>query len=413
MNVEVPATSPLMREKLKSLFDNPASMTSGLYDAVTHIEGYENLSAAVRKDILDSITSAEQLWFKSVCSGNFPAPDELSAFQEFGRRRVHHGISLQSLLRAFRIGLRQIWNSCAQVAGDNKELRDELLFVISPYLMDFFDEMAQLVSQAYLDEQYQHVRWRDSLRHQLHEVIFNTPNDHAKFLSTTRALGLDPAASRIAIAVELSRFDRNSTTSEGQLDRLVLTAARHLKVPLDNLINAWHRDRLIIWAPCEHGDPMNVSDRKTVGSIAALMNSTPGIKAIGIGLASTGAKGWAASAEEASRAVSFCQSSSANDRVHCYSDIVIEESVRGTEGASRYLLSLTDQLSSEPDVLLTLETFFSNMQRRKVTAGALGIHPNTLDYRLERIENMLGAALSDPGWIAKLKVALALRRTHS
>nr|WP_232487572.1 helix-turn-helix domain-containing protein [Burkholderia ubonensis] len=27
------------------------------------------------------------------------------------------------------------------------------------------------------------------------------------------------------------------------------------------------------------------------------------------------------------------------------------------------------------------------MQRRKVTAAALGVHPNTLDHRLERIEN--------------------------
>ena len=69
-----------------------------------------------------------------------------------------------------------------------------------------------------------------------------------------------------------------------------------------------------------------------------------------------------------------------------------------------------DHLSSEPDILPTLETFFANAQRRKVTAGAPGIHPNTLDYRLERIENLLGATLDDVGWIAKLKVALTLHR---
>ena len=411
MSSEKPDTSPLMRENLREIAEDSSTRIERTYKALTRIDGYEHLTASIKKDIMDSIALSERLWFDQITSGAAPSPEDLQAFQEFGRRRVHQGIALPSLLRAFRVGLREVWNVCAQTANRNPELRDELLFVVSPDLMDYFDQMAQLISQAYLDEQYQQARWRQSLRYQLHEIIFNYSGGDEEFRATAKALGLDPIASRIAAAVELGKFDRSSTTSEGQLDRLVLSAARHLRLPHDHLVSVWHRDRLVIWVPCEHGEPMHLSDTRMTEYVTAFAQSTPDIKAIGLGLAGTGAKGWATSAEEAIRALDFAHSVHSEQRpVHRYSDIVIEESVRSTDGASRYLLSLMDHLSSEPDILLTLETFFTHNQRRKVTAGALGIHPNTLDYRLERIENALGAALDDVGWIAKLKVALALHQ---
>ena len=409
MSMEIPAISSLMRERLTEIADDSSTMISRTYTALARIDGYEDLTAAVRKDILDSIELSERMWFDSMSSGSAPSSGELQALQEFGRRRVHQGIALPSLLRAFRVGPREVWRACAQMGSENNDLRDELLFVVLPYLMDYFDQIAQLISHAYLDEQYKQARWRESLRYQLHEIIFNYSGDDEDFRATAKALGLDPIASRIAIAMELGKFDRNSTTSEGQIDRLVLSAATHVKVPNDDLVSVWHRDRLIIWIPCGHGEPMNVSDQRTAENVSAFAKALPGIKAIGLGLAGTGATGWATSADEAIRALDFGASGhSRHQMVHRYSDIVIEESVRSTDGASRYLLSLREQLSSEPDLLLTLETFFANKQRRKVTAAALDIHPNTLDYRLERIQTMLGATLDDAGWIAKLNVALRL-----
>ncbi|WP_371141958.1 MULTISPECIES: helix-turn-helix domain-containing protein [Burkholderia] len=44
-----------------------------------------------------------------------------------------------------------------------------------------------------------------------------------------------------------------------------------------------------------------------------------------------------------------------------------------------------------------------------MTAAALDIHPNTLDHRLERVENITGAKLDDAAWIARLEIALKLR----
>jgi sugar diacid utilization regulator len=58
----------------------------------------------------------------------------------------------------------------------------------------------------------------------------------------------------------------------------------------------------------------------------------------------------------------------------------------------------------------TLVTFFAEGRRHRSTADALCIHTNTFNYRLEHIESLLGASLDDAEWIAKLDIALKLRR---
>ena len=144
-------------------------------------------------------------------------------------------------------------------------LRGELLFVVSPHLMDYFDQMAQVITQAYLDEQYRQARWRESLRHQLHEVVFSHSTDDEAFQTTVKALGLDPIAARIAIAVEMEQFDRNELTSDGRLDRLVLSAAGTSRYPPGS-----SRQRMAS-RPIDHLDPVRARrgderERQAIGA---------------------------------------------------------------------------------------------------------------------------------------------------
>jgi sugar diacid utilization regulator len=90
--------------------------------------------------------------------------------------------------------------------------------------------------------------------------------------------------------------------------------------------------------------------------------------------------------------------------------ISVNESVRRTDNVLRYLNSLLERLTAEPDLLATLQSYFDNRQHRKAAADALGIDSNTLNKSLERIESILGANLEDAGWIAKLHIVLELRQ---
>jgi hypothetical protein len=60
------------------------------------------------------------------------------------------------------------------------------------------------------------------------------------------------------------------------------------------------------------------------------------------------------------------------------------------------------------DLVATLEAFHDTALDRRAAAERLHVHPNTLDYRLRRIEELSQLQLTDPGDV--MRIALAVRR---
>ncbi|WP_321881804.1 PucR family transcriptional regulator [Burkholderia cepacia] len=409
MTTAIPDISPALRQWIMGIAEHNADFIERVYRALMNVKPYADLDSTTKLDIRDQIALSSQLWFDSLLSGTMPSDAALEEFRAHGRRRVYQGVPLESLLRAFRLGSRELWCFYIGLAEKNDTLRDDLLFRISPYLMEFFDIMSQEMAQTFLEEQYKQARWRESLRYQLHGIIFNFPDDTDEFDKTAAALRLDVSVPRTALAVDIESIDSNSANFKNEIERVVAATARRLRLPVDDIFDVWFRGQLLIWIPMRPDDITWKSDLQLARQIASIADALPEVKAIGIGLPGEGAQGWAMSATEASRALRFGREHVGDERVRLYSEIAVEESIRGTKRALTYLTSLIDQLASEPDLLETLRTFFNQLQRRKATASVLGIHPNTLNYRLERIENMLGARLDDASWIAKLDIALKLR----
>lgn len=407
----VPRISARLRAKLQPLADQPSSAIERTFETLMALDGYRELTPAVRKDILASISMSANLWFACLLAGEPPSAEVMDRIAAYARRRVHQNVPLQSLMRAFQLGARELWRVCTDIAETDRMLVRELLFDISPWLLDYFDAMTQHITQAYLAEQYQQERWRGSLLHQLYGLVFHAPDDAERFRATVEALGLDATLPRIALAVDLDLGDHAPSAHDDALDRFALAAAHHLEVKPDALVRVRHRERLVLWVPCARGDSFTRNDEAVAGRAAALARAEPRVRSIGIGLMNEGARGWAASVEEAFKAVDFARHAQDDDapaRVHRYSSIAVEESVRNSGSVLRYLLSLAEQLATESDLLATLDAYFAHGQRRRQTAEALGVHPNTLDYRLERIETLLGAKLEDAEWITRLDVALKL-----
>lgn len=62
------------------------------------------------------------------------------------------------------------------------------------------------------------------------------------------------------------------------------------------------------------------------------------------------------------------------------------------------------------ELLRTLEAYFENMLNLNRTAQALFLHRNSLIYRMNRIEEILGRPLSDPRTVRELQLSLAVGR---
>lgn len=70
-------------------------------------------------------------------------------------------------------------------------------------------------------------------------------------------------------------------------------------------------------------------------------------------------------------------------------------------------------LDEEPELLETLEAFFTSDCHPIAAARQLGLHRNTLNYRLDKITSMTGLNPRTFDHAVQIRLALLIRRLHS
>ena len=61
------------------------------------------------------------------------------------------------------------------------------------------------------------------------------------------------------------------------------------------------------------------------------------------------------------------------------------------------------------ELIRTLRVYLDEDRRQRRTAARLFIHPNTVAYRVDRIESLLGRSLADPSTVFEVTLALRTR----
>jgi DNA-binding PucR family transcriptional regulator len=72
------------------------------------------------------------------------------------------------------------------------------------------------------------------------------------------------------------------------------------------------------------------------------------------------------------------------------SDTFVELGVARTPDVEEWLRGIGQRLAAGPDLVTTLDAFYEHGMNRLRAAGALHIHPRTLDYRLRRVGELTG-----------------------
>jgi carbohydrate diacid regulator len=407
--IKSPKISVRLREYVYSLASEPSDLIDHCFAEVRRVEEYAGLGPSEEKDVRNAIGLLVTHWCSSMLGQAWFAPEEMKSFDAWIRRRVHHGLALASILCALRRAIEQLWLAHLSLAEHDEKLRDELLFVISPHLLKFADFMNQFIGSVFLDEQLHHSRWRNDARRRLCELVFSRASDEEVFCRIGRNLGFDPTIPRTALAMDYKASDGTDLNRESSLENFISRFARHISVPIDHIVYVMRRDRLLIWVPCARGSSLILNQRLLSDAMLAFARKSDEVRTIGVGLLNQRVSGWATSAEEALTALDFAGNHEGGKKVHLYSDIVIYESIRSNSSALHFFESMLGEILHEKHLFETLTCYFDNNQHRKATATALDIHPNTLKYRLGRIETLLGVKLDSPNSIAPLVVALKLR----
>ena len=408
MNLRVPQASSQLLEAVSPVFASNSPLISRIYEDLLKMQAYQHLHPNMKPELHCSVQESSRLWFRAIADHDLCPELALDCIWDTARRRYHQGLPVQAVLAAYRMGGAQIWQSLVNIASRHAELRDELLLTLSPFLMSYFDAIAHVVFSAFQVEQGQQTRWRAAAREQLRRIVFSNQPDTASFAKRVSVLGLEPLAPCVAFAIEWAAPDRGLPGFEDGVERFVVKMARCMNVARESLVDAWQQDRLVLWKTFEPGSSAHMINQTAVEHARALLRQLSDVHGVGVGLPNQGAQGWATSADEAACALEQGCAAEGKEAVFAYASIVLEQHIRRSKAASSYLVTLAERLATEPELTLTLRAYFEQGLRRKVTADALGIHPNTLTYRLERIEKLLGARLSDVGWITALWLALRI-----
>jgi hypothetical protein len=363
------------------------------------IPEYNSLPTNIARDVYDAGVRNAELWYDSLAAYSMPPPGALEWVADFGRRRCAQGVSLAALLHAYRVGTRVYLDTLIGRVRADPGVSHEVLLTVSPFVLGYGDRLSQTISDVYMEHRLDESPQRERLREDLFGLVCHQPQQAAAFAEGARLLGLDPDAPHHAVLLRL--------TDPGRLNGLrdaLLSAHATSGEPLHGVLGG----QLVAWFPAMADEPPMAREQRLAHTLAPLGELF--VAQAGIGQTACGAAGWHRSLDQAVQAVELGPRLRPGRRLHFYSAVALDATVRASPEMAASLDELLERLSPEPQLLDTLVVYFEQRQQLKAVAAALGIHRNTLLHRLDRVRDLLQADLADMGLLARLHLALRQRQ---
>jgi sugar diacid utilization regulator len=252
-------------------------------------------------------------------------------------------------------------------------------------------------------------------------LVRNSPGGSA--IRAAQRFGLDLGRRHLVALWDLDDFTtaaRSPEMTEARILRLKQEVVERLeRGARQHHRKVWvlpHSDEFVLIVESEGREPDSAAVRRTMQALQADLAATlarygvPGISA-GVGFAYPGSGGLRKSFEEAREALLVGLAQFGQGSVTHFGDLGIHrflygwvESPRSRHLAADFLRPLvSEDARSKADLLRTLRVYLE-ARGKSAAAQALGIHRNSLEYRLSRIQQLLGVDLGDPNALLVLQL---------
>lgn len=329
---------------------------------------------------------------------------ELARLGRAGERQAELGVPLEVLLSAYRLAARVVWQEVIGEASRVRELEPATVLAVSEQVLDYLDQISGAVGRAYLETRERLMRQRDRDRNQvLQRLLVGDVAGEVRRLAAALGLELAPPYRVLACWVPPG-VDAEPVLDEAWRSAGVLLVG----------------DEPGTWIALVRADA-DLARLAHDGAHAVHRSSesrpdpsTPPLR-IGAGPVAPRLEDIAAAARRARQALS------AGARLH--PDVLVHDErelgLFAAMGAdpeelrahvSHVLGSLLGGGGSRSAMLL--ETLDALVSTRGVNEAAaqLGIHRHTVVYRVQRLRDLLGVDLDDPGQRHRLWLALQAAR---
>ncbi|OZM73765.1 transcriptional regulator [Amycolatopsis antarctica] len=394
-----------LHERLTAELPRLASMV--VAELTERVPAYRLLPGEQLAGDITRVIEANLRSFISVLrSRTLPGQAELDVLRESAARRAEEGIPIDVVLTAYHVGVQVVWESVAPLVRPD-EVGD--LIGINALAMRYLEMVAPAVGAGYLDERQTMFDDERSARHILMAALLGgTPPETA---AERAGLRLPPGYLVLAIAVgahpDETRADIDPVVAaRRKLRRLRAELDRRARVPVLSALAPEGGTALLPTTVA----PEELSERDWDGlrRIIVEIGQTAGAE-VTVGVVAAEPAAVAGAAATAREVLHVAQTFGRPPGVHRLRDVLLEYQLSRPSEAIDELAALLRPLDGNEELVQTLETFLRRGGRRP-TATELHVHPNTVDYRLRKIEELTGFDATALGGAATVTAALIARR---
>lgn len=342
-----------------------------------------------------------ELYFRVLGEDRVPTKAELADLADAARRRLHQGVPLESIFHSYRIGTRVLWECLLDVAVD----RD--LGRLATLTFEFADLVSFAASEGYAQERERRAHSHEEARRLfLARLLSGDVPDEEATAREGRHFGFDLARTYIvALVAPRERTTATNVEQDIELARGRAQIQRYLPDGPALMTNAG----LVVAVPVDSALEATSMVRKALAGIGGGERFR-----IGIGTPRGGPAGIVASYAEAQRALALGSILQPHDLVSRYDELHLFDLFQTGEPVDAFVNEVLGALlrrdrERHSEYARTLDALFADALNRKLAAKRLGVHPNTLSYRIRRIEDLLGGSLYEGEFCFKVQLALKLR----
>ncbi|NED82991.1 PucR family transcriptional regulator [Streptomyces sp. SID11233] len=356
-----------------------------------------------------------RLFISALREGRELTEEETLPLAERARERAEDGLPAEDLLDAYLLIGELFWRELAALAGPGPDERDQggesadvrgaeraaLLPVVGPLLSHLHRTALAGVRAHQEESRLIRASVHDPSRRAARALLAGEPVPDAPSLELADAY----AVLALAITPDAAEHTGNPTgrqiAGRRKVHRVEQEAARALAPRTLSALDATG-GVLLVPAPAA-SDPPHEALLRLAGAAGADVVAAWAPPVRNTDLPTT--------AERTREVLRLAVAGGATAGVHVLDDVLLEYQLARPTSARERLLALAHVLRSEPRLLHTLHTYFENDWARLRTARTLGVHPNTVDNRLQRIAALTGADPSTSRGLVLLGAVLTLERT--
>jgi PucR C-terminal helix-turn-helix domain/GGDEF-like domain len=367
------------------------------------VPAYRRGSRDLLDDVLELSTATARVLGQALAAGRGVRREDVPIVREHASRRLSQGIELEPFLHAYRAALFRYWDHCVAAANELALSREQSL-ALARFALDAIDTITTHAAEAYLREDAR-VRTRTgrAARDLTEQLITGRPVPDDR--RHPAAAGLDPRGRLVTIVGRVVRSGGQPADAlQLARDAVEQTMALGKRHPL---VTIRHGELIVIAA--------GTSVRETISRLQDARARQPDADLrYGVSLAAQGFAGVRRAYQEAISTLAY---TSASRPVLALTELSsLQTALLAADQATQALIAAKSRglhdLSDEErrTAADTIRAFAASDMNVRGAAERIGVHPNTVRYRLERIASSTGHDPRTFDGLTELVCAIELAR---